>query len=296
MRFDYYQSTVPESVGSGEVIHLLSEAGHELKPMHHGAMGYKQGFELGQGGTAFGRLYVGGQKGTTHLVASGEHTGLLVAFLRGRLPDDHLVTRADAAQDYNEPGAYERLRDALRPIAQKHRLAFLQYADEIHPTSGRTQYVGSAQSACRVRAYEKGKQQAAIMRASMPGLNGPMEFLNEETGELVHSDNWSRAEAQVRPPEEWSRRWMAKATPEQVWSCSPWLVESASVLFDVRLDRFIMTRRKQTTDERAFEMMCSQYRKAIRQAIDRCGSVEDLGAHMLQVIDGVESRERLGIV
>lgn len=94
-----------------------------------------------------------------HALASSDHTDSFVDLVRTEWPERHLVTRMDAAQDFNEERCYDRLRRVSRGVAKRHRLSFPQYADPLNPKAGRTQYIGSPKSDYRVRLYEKGWEQ-----------------------------------------------------------------------------------------------------------------------------------------
>lgn len=296
MRFDWYQATVHAQVPVPEVLDMLKERGGELRECKAIA-GYRQGFDVFVEDIGpMARVLVGGQRGTSHLIGSGDETSWLVDLLREKLPDDHLVTRADAAEDFNQAGAYDMARAELRKVADKHRLSFLQYADDLHHGAGRTQYVGSPSSQVRLRAYEKGKQVIAKAQGRLKGWK--FEYVeNGATGERVRADDWTRVEAQVRPGDEVSRRWMAKATPEEAWGCSAWLREIHEALWHVKLERFVMRRRKETSTAKALEVMCGQYGAAISKTVESLGGDWDsLGEHIRSVLANIEERKRRGLV
>lgn len=303
MRHDWYQATIdpPQGRTAAQVVEVLSSLGDEMRP----AQGLARMYRYENGYAVFkedvgpvASILVGGQGGTVHAFASGDDTEPFVDLVRGQFGDCHRVTRADAAQDFNESGAYDRVRETLRPIAERHHVSFLQYQDDLDHEAGRTQYMGSPRSNCRLRLYEKGRQQQALIKASLPGFKPPHTLLlNPATGELVEAENWTRVEAQVRPATDHGKRWLASVSPEQVWGCSPWLCEVGGAVLALDLERFVMTARKQTSVDRALQVMAAQYQKAILHKMQELGgSPEAFGVHLASVIRENERRRRTGIV
>ena len=138
----------------------------------------------------------------------------------------HLVTRRDAAQDFNDPRAYARLRRIGKRIAKDKKLTFTSIEDRLDPYAGRTQYIGSPKSDYRCRIYEKGfeqaKKEAALWEKQGVDMyaNGAPLVLNVETGEYIPAENWVRSELQVRARQEEGRRLLAELSPEQCWCVS----------------------------------------------------------------------------
>jgi hypothetical protein len=303
MRHDWYQATIDPPAGAtvSQVLDVLASLGDECRPAYGLARMYR--YETGYGvfredvGPVAHVLF-GGQQGTVHAFASGDDTGPFVDLVRENFGDCHRVTRADAAQDLNEAGAYDRVRESLIPIAEHHRVSFLQYEDELDATAGRTQYMGSPRSNCRLRLYEKGLQQKALVRALSGGhVFQNMRILNPATGELVEPENWTRIEAQVRPPDDLGKRWLASASAEEVWSCSPWLRDVGGALLSLQLEEFVMTSRKKTGVDRALQVMAAQYQKAITKKMEQLGgSPEAFGVHLAALICENERRRRTGVV
>lgn len=181
MRFDWYQTTVEDD--PRKVVTTIAKLGDELRP----ADGLARKYRYGQGWAVHhnqkgvvAHVFAGGNGDKPHAYASSEATDAFVELVRTEWPDKHLVTRMDAAQDFNEEGAYDRLRPVARKIAKRHRLNFPRYEDELHPMAGRTQYVGSPSSDYRARLYEKGWEQVAkllaLFKKQLPGGLRPTRY------------------------------------------------------------------------------------------------------------------------
>jgi len=303
MRHDWYQATIdpPQGLEASQVVECIAGLGTELRqaPGLARMYRYQDGYAVYKDDIGpVAHVFTGGQRGTVHAFASGDYTDEFVHLIRSQYPECHRVTRADAAQDFNESGAYDRVRSSLVEVAERYHVSFLQYQDELDATAGRTQYMGSPRSNCRVRLYEKGLQQQAIIKASSGAFKPPqMKLLNPATGELVEPGDWTRVEAQVRPETDYGKVWLSKASPEEVWACSPWLSDVAQVVLSLNLERFVMTRRKQTTVDKALQTMVSQYRKAIlKKTADLGGSPEAFGLHLASVMAEMDRKSRSGMV
>ena len=198
----------------------------------------------------------GGNGDLVHAYASGALRGRsLRLFVRWK--GKHLVTRCDAAQDFNDPRAYARLRRIGKRIAKDKKLTFTSIEDRLDPYAGRTQYIGSPKSDYRCRIYEKGfeqaKKEAALWEKQGVDMyaNGAPLVLNVETGEYIPAENWVRSELQVRARQEEGRRLLAELSPEQCWCVSPWAHEFAKEALKLEMEREIIRSRKKNSDLQA---------------------------------------------
>jgi hypothetical protein len=266
MRFDWYQTTI--EANPMVVLEEVRKLGHSVSINDKAARQwrYSQGWDIehrDRGVVA--RVFAGGNGLHPHALATGSEAEEFACLVRDKWPQTHLVTRCDAAQDFNEAGAYRRLKRVARRVAKRHGLKFPAIEDQLNPTAGRTQYVGSPSSNYRARIYEKGfeelgKLQALYMRQ---GFNVTPESVvtitNSITGEQVRPEDWTRAELQCRPPQESSRRAAAVLTPQEIWGCSPWALDLAKEAMALDLERIVMRTRKISKDEEALRWMCKNY-------------------------------------
>lgn len=289
MRFDYYATRV--EVPPSELISECLKLGHELRPCDGLAKAYRyhQGFQVyhHQKGVV-ATVMVGGNGAYPFAFASSDSTDAFVDLVRTRWPDQHLPTRLDPAQDFNDASAFKRLRKIGRAVAKEHGLSFPAINDELNPNAGRTQYLGSPKSDYRVRLYEKGWEQVGKLGiVSSGGLPDDFRILNESTGELVRPGDWVRLEAQCRPQGEEARRLAAVASPEQAWGFTPWTHELAKRAMAIDLKRLYIRTRKRSTDEQALHWMCAQYSNMLQRLKADLGDWQSVGLTIGDIINGL---------
>lgn len=292
MRFDWYQTTIEDT--PREVLGALVKLGHELQPADGLAKRYRyaQGWAVhhDQRGIV-AHVFAGGNGGKPHAFASAEATDAFVDLVRNEWPDRHLVTRMDAAQDFNEEGCYDRLRPVAKRIAKRHRLSFPAYVDELNPVAGRTQYIGSTSSDYRARLYEKGYEQVAKLLALFPRAlpadcaQHVTSIRNEVTGEDVRPQDWTRIELQVRPRQEDARRRAAALQPDEAWGCTPWAQELAAEALALDLERIVMRTRKVSTVEEATRFLCRQYGPTLLRLKGELGDWACVGMTLGEIIE-----------
>lgn len=287
MRFDYYATRVevPPPVLIGE----LQKLGHELRPCDGLAKAYRyqQGFQVHhhQKGVV-ATVMAGGNGAHPFAFASSDSTDAFVDLVRSMWPEQHLPTRLDPAQDFNDSSAFQRLRKIGRGVAKEHGLAFPAISDELNPNSGRTQYLGSPKSDYRVRLYEKGWEQVGKLGIVAPGgLPDDFRILNESTGELVRPSDWVRLEGQCRPQGEEARRLAAVASPEQAWGFTAWTHELAKRAMAIDLERLYIRTRKRSTDEQALHWMCGQYSNMLQRLKADLGDWQSVGLTIGEIIN-----------
>ena len=222
----------------------------------------------------------GGNGDKPHAWASSDATDSFVDLVRNEWPDNHLVTRMDASEDFIEAGCFNRLRPVLRRVAQKHGLAFPRVEDELNKHAGRTQYIGSGSSDYQAKLYEKGWEQAA--KAASHGLDprSITGITNVLTGEVVRPEDWSRLELRARPRERAGREIAARLTPEQAWALTPWAHEIASEALALDLERVVIRTKKHPEDEKALRWMCKHYGKVLTRLRDSKGGWEGAGVEI----------------
>ena len=114
MMFDWYQAGVTES--PEYVLQRLSGAFdmasiERSKPRN----GYAEAIQVKRGSTTLCEALWGGNTGGRVLVmGTGDNAAPVASLVRSEWPDHHLV-RADVAEDYDEPDAFESLSKIYRP-------------------------------------------------------------------------------------------------------------------------------------------------------------------------------------
>lgn len=293
MKFDWYQTTIEHD--PMKVLGVIAQLGHEVRQNDGIAKTYRyqQGFQVHHNERGIvATVVMGGNGKNPHAWATSDESPAFADLVRNEWPDHHLVTRMDAAEDFIEPGAYDRLRKVCRKVAKGHRLRFPQQADELNPMAGRTQYIGSPTSDYRGRLYEKGFEMLGKIEGISKGQFKPEQITSiweESLGKNVNPSDWIRLELQARPKQEEGRRKAAYATPEQAWTFTDWSHDLAREALALDLERYYVRTRKMSTDEAAMRWMCRQYAGMLMRQKDDLGSWDCVGLEIERVIAEVRS-------
>lgn len=286
MRFDYYTTTIdarPEVV-----INTLRQLGHELTDATSLARSYRyqQGFRVEHDRKGVvATICTGGNGHRTLAFASGENTDAFVELVRSEWPDNHFVTRADAAQDFIQPKSYTKLEKVCKSVAKANRLAFPRIVDPLNAKAGRTQYVGSPSSNFRARLYEKGYEQLSRMKWH------PAEFFfSTPEGEQVRPDDWVRLELQVRPQGDDAKHLASRSTPEQFWGFSNWTHELASKAMALELERITLRQHKHLANDEKLRWMCKMYGNALQYLHDDVGDWKAVGMTLGELLQEVRGK------
>ena len=257
MRFDWYAATIEAS--PEDVLTVLSTMLGGDAVRTNGFHGYEMGYEIRSKYGIVARALVGGKNGNPHAWASGENTEEFVYAVRGHWPADHRVTRLDSAEDFQEPGAWDKLSRAALSVADDLNLKVMHAGDFHRGKDGRTLYIGSRKSDSFVRVYEKGKQ---VLRDD-PDLAGSV------------SPDWVRVELQLRPLKG-ARRRAAGASPLDAWGYTSTGRAVAERVLGQVPPFLAMTGDRKTEDERAFRWLCKQYGKVVARIAEREGGWDRL--------------------
>ena len=157
-RWDWYQSTVlvqdPQDSGLVDVL-LKAWPLSDWAPARN-LNGYLYGGQIKRGDRMLCHLCWGGQSGVNCKTTSDE-SPVLAQALR-EFGKQHLPTRLDACEDWQEEGFFDSVSAALIQFATDNRLSINQQGDWVRGES-RTLYVGSKDSPVRLVLYEKGYEQ-----------------------------------------------------------------------------------------------------------------------------------------
>lgn len=260
MRFDWYQSTLPaepDEALAGFLGEFDGATIHDARPIPP----FEQGVSIRRDDVEVLACYWGGVNGlNVHAKATGADADQVARVIRREWPN-HRVSRADVAEDYRAPEAWEVLEHLAKSVADDHRVKLMHVGDFHRCEDGRTLYLGAKQSAVRVRVYEKGKQ-----------LLG--QGFNDADPDHV------RAEVQCRPQKD-AKSVMAHLTPQQMWGASRWSLDMAQRLGAEDLERIqIGSLYRQSDLDRAYRHLLKQYGSTLRLLCERSGSWEALGAQI----------------
>lgn len=279
MRFDWYAATVP-GAHPMEVVEGVRKGLGGIVEEGRRRLGYAQCFRvLDRSGEFLLAEVLLGSIGRNelppHAVATGDSAPDFSRVLREVFPG-HRVSRFDAAEDFDEPGAFDRLTGCMHDIATRQRVKGLWIRPD-DPEEGATYYLGGRSSAVTCRGYQKGLQ---LRKELHPALRPAV------------SADWARLEVQVRPPKALGKALAAGCTPEQAWGFSEWsqmLAREALALEIPRVDGLGWN--PQSDDQKAFDWSLRQYGPLYRRLAESLGSWECVG---LQMRDRLAELEAIG--
>ena len=182
MKFDAYAATIEDDPNGvlGQLLAAFPAAWSELTQARNG---YTSAFAVHYCGNratvSHRRKPDGGNE--THVSVLGAWSQQLATHLRIVHPF-HSVARLDAAADFDQVGFWDWLIPIALDLADDLHVSIDQRGDwERGGMAGRTLYLGSPESAVRMRIYEKGKQ---------------LRSQKEDPDASLH---WVRLETQTRP-------------------------------------------------------------------------------------------------
>lgn len=215
MRFDAYAGNVWGGATASEVAEMVAfgTGGRTARGRPRGR--YTDVFEVKDGAESIGWTARDEQLETAYFEFKGATTPKSAGAIRKHWTEAHTVSRLDACEDFDEPGAFSRLVaivDAARDPRVTSHAWQPRGGDE-----GATVYWGSKQSRVMVRCYEAGKMK-----------------------ERVHfgRPDWARAEAQIRPGKAAEKKLASSISALDAWGFAEWSRRAAEALSHVEVQRF----------------------------------------------------------
>jgi hypothetical protein len=271
-RFDWYAATIDQDA-ERVLATLASEYGASVVP-GIARNGYAEGWDLRAEGSTVAHVLTGGSNGAPHAWASSDETDEFVRIVRANWPDRHRVTRMDAAEDFDAPGAWDTLYGLVLGLADERALAINQAGDWHRGEAGRTFYAGGTKSAVRARLYEKGLQ----LRGLDPDHAGD------------YSPDLVRLELQVRP-EGAGRYRAARCEPVEAYGYADWSRVLAERVFGADVERVWVRERRESDDERALGWCVRQYGEHLERLAVRVGGWARVGVELQAIRDRQQQRE-----
>lgn len=282
-RFDWYEATVKAE--PGELLDaLLADFPEELRhePLQRAPHGYGGGWRLLADGELAGQIWAGGQQAHPHVVFSGQDAHAGSEFLRTHFADSHFPSRIDPCEDFGEPEAYDQLQAIALQVAIDRKLKVDTRGDHLVTKQGRTLYLGSPKSFCRLRLYDK----AAEMRARL--ARDPVKLL--EVPEQL-----ARLELQIRPDGFEARQIAARVDPISAFGCAQWTRELMRRVSGLDLEPVNLRKAwRQSDDDRAYAAMLAQYGGLLRRIVGDLGSWDCLGLQIGSDLAERAAAERKG--
>lgn len=265
-RWDWYQSTVlvADPQESGLVDALLQAWPLSDWAPARNLNGYLYGGQIRRGDRTLCHVCWGGQTGV-NCKSTSDESPTLAAALRS-FGKQHMPTRVDTCEDWQEDDLFNSLSAALIEYAKENRLAINQQGDWVRGEA-RTLYLGSKDSPVRLVLYEKGYEQ---------GGGSPL--------------NWVRLEVRVRPKRE-HRAAVSTWEPGHAF-CAAWVPDALQCIgWDHLEKRSVGTVWKRSDVERARYALLKQYGAIMAHWASEVGSWEELGPVISTAITELASRD-----
>jgi hypothetical protein len=274
--FDWYQATVRAPVD--DLLAGLLELDDAAELRHSkGVHGYAHTTAIYGSDGRLGHVWHGGTHSHPHAVMTGEDAQAGAELLRARFPG-HLVTRADAREDFSDGGAFDRIQPHLLDVARTHRVKVGTAGDHLLTMQGRTVYLGAKSSATQLRLYDK----AAELRA---------KFAADPVRLAAVPETLTRLEAQVRPQTAEARARFATIEPLEVMGSSAWLRKLWQLVAGEGLQPVQVGKGyRQADDARAYAYLLAQYGGLLRRMCGDLGNWDCVGK---QIGSDLAERERV---
>ncbi len=250
-RFDWMQATIREDPAELWDV-LAGTLGGEVEAAR-GLNGYAASRLVKRRDETLARVLFGGPNGWPHVVITGAASDDVVPVVRGAWPD-HEVTRMDTAQDFDEDGGYDRLRQLMVQLSQSAGITLTSVESVVRGVRSRTTYLGAPSSRVRVRLYEKG-------------------MFERQRGHEA-SACWFRLECQFRPTGQRARQLSASLDAVEAWGMARWTRELAWEAMGLDVEPVTMQLRREPDYMRAIRSLVRQYGRTFARAVEVEGSLE----------------------
>jgi hypothetical protein len=258
MRFDGYAGTVYEAEFTDVAQAIARDLGASVK-RGSGRRRYSEVLDLELGGRQAAWVGLDHGNRSVYFEGKGDTSPDLVHAVRRNFPE-HGCARVDVCEDYDEPGAFDRLVKLVR----KHKgprvdSAYVRLPDD--PEKGRTWSAGVRGGVGMVRVYEAGKMR-----------------------ERLHygRPNWARVELECRPHYARDKRLAATASPVEVWGFSAWTMRVGTVVAGIPIPRFEPEPSNTSHDKRTL-YLARTFRRHWEEMLADLGDWECIGRELQQI-------------
>jgi hypothetical protein len=207
-----------------------------------------------------------------HVECKGSNAGVVAAALRKQF--HHRPSRIDSAIDLVAPDLFDQLLTLARNFKRRYGIRLDIAGAEVEDLDrGTTIYLGSRQSQCFVRIYQKGLQLAELQ-----GLSG--DDIPDELRNLV------RIELEFKPQKDKAKKIASVASATEVWGLSQWTADFAKEALSIEAERVNVSDRRESDHQRALRFMAQQYRSHLHQLLIDCkGDYEAAMATLVELAD-----------
>ena len=254
--FDWYQATVPEPPAWLASALRDQYEGASLERVKSPNYRYRHASAVVVGDRVCCHIMSDDRYEHPHVLATSDEAALFAPRLRDIAPE-HSVSRVDVADDFTEPGLYDRWYPRIVALAQAHQTTLGCAGDWVTDNPSRTLYAGSPKSPNRIRFYEKTPQ----LRSAVP-----------QCFHRMIPEHWTRLETQTRPDRAEARAQLATLSPDAVYGVSALGVAVANELLGRSVDRVrVGTVWRQSDHDRAVFHAASQYGRCLLHEADLLG-------------------------
>ena len=265
MRFDAYCATIPEATMRDVAVTLADSMdgivnnGSRMK-----RFGQVLSIDVGNRMAA----WVGQEEysGHVYVEAKGETTPALASVIREQY-EYHKVPRADVCEDYDEPGAFERIQAIIRAHkGPRVKGGYVALPDDLE--DGRTWAAGVRGGVVYIRDYEAGKHPDRVH------LNRP---------------NWARFEGEFRP--HYARDKLAASTmsPVEFFGLSSWSHKVGQAITGTDINRFVPEIRKYSHDKTTW-YVAKTFRRHLEEMIENGEDITRTFQDVWQELDRQQRR------
>lgn len=261
MRFDWYSATLKEN--PDQILRVFSRSFDlsECLPVR-AKNGFHHASQVRLGDRVLSEVAWGGKGvgGLVHVQGTGESGQLVADVMRDRFPV-HRVTRADIAEDYDDPTAWAFWSGCVERLARSSGLNYRLLQNGLNGEGGRTIYVGSLKSVVQLRVYEKGKKDGG-------------------------SPGWVRVELVVRPKRKEARQRLSAAPYRDFFGCARWSQSIAETMGLEEVPRLRAGSVYRLSDmEQKRQALVRQYGKTIEAWLSELGGdSSELGVQLWHLI------------
>ena len=259
MRFDAYAGNVRGGTPSCVVAEAVANFTHARVERGRPRGRYHDCFDVKDLGELVGWVGHDAALDTAYFECKGIHTPEAVKAIRSHWAHEHTASRADACEDFDEPGAYDYLRD-LVDRTKDPRVKSMAITPR-DGDRGETIYWGSPSSAAMIRLYEAGKMKDRLH------FNRP---------------DWKRLELQCRPAKAAGKVALASMSPLDVWGMSRWTQRVAEQVAQSPVARFVAQQDPSTFD-RTTLYLARAFRRHLDEMLADFGSWSCIGSEIQQI-------------
>lgn len=243
MRFDAYAATIREA-DLGAVAESLASSLNGIVSRGRPMRRYATTLNIDVGPRMAAWAGLDAASGAIYVEGKGETSPDLANAIRLCYPE-HQVPRADVAQDYDDPGAFDSLLSLVRSVkGSRVKSGFVALPDDVQ--DGKTWAAGVRGGAGFVRVYEAGKHPDRV---------------------CMGRPDWTRIEGEFRPHYAKDKLAASKMQPLDFWGLTGWTHKVGEALCQIPINRFEPEIRRYSFDKTT-RYIANTFRRHLEEMIN----------------------------